>query len=236
MQITETTSTTPHHILIGIAECDRVRLLEKGVVRQDGETVFLRYDELAPDEQEKSFSQAVGIGTVLVVGPEVNGIQRGDVAILDYTVDKTSKFLVYNEGGQKVVRLDTRTIYKTEPIIIDANRRTPHPTIIHKAGDLESGTPIIAIVRDSIIYPMWPYLILEHKKPREDLIIKGGFWTPNDKEQFSDRRVIAAHASSFYKPGDIVICESDGIFDRRLGNQSFDVVFEHDIAALLVNK
>lgn len=233
MQVTETTKTIPHHVLIGIAEVDRYRLLEQEVRRPDGGIVFLRYDELAPDEQEKSFSQAVSVGTVLCVGPEVDDVRRGDLAILDYTVDKTSKFVVYNDGSEKVVRIDTRTVYKQEPLVVDANRRTPHPTIIHKAGDLESGTLLIAVVRDGIIRPMWPYILMEHRKPREELVVKGGVWAENDKDLFSDRRVIASHAKSFYKPGDTVICESDGVFDRKLMNQFFDVVFEHDIAAVL---
>lgn len=234
MPVTETTRTIPHHVLISIHEVDRIHLLEREVKRPDGGSVFLVFDELAPDEQEKSFSQAVSVGTVVSVGDEVDGVQRGDIALLDYTVDKTDKFIVYKNGKEKVVRVDTRTIYKQEPLIIDANRRTPHPTVVHKAGDLESGTLIIAVVRDQIIYPMWPYLLLEHKPPREDLVVKGGVWTTNDKDLFSDRKVIAAHGKSFYKPGDMVICESDGIFDRKLGKQSFDVVFEHDIAAVLL--
>jgi hypothetical protein len=225
----------PHHIYVRMSEQDRVRIFEQEVKRGDGKVVTLTIDTQAGKGEDKAYSQSLSIGTVIAIADNISGISVGDIAILDYTIDHSDELIIVEKEDEKIVRVDTRTLYEHETLIADANRRNSGPKVVYYKGDLKNQTLLIATIgKDGSIKPSFPYLVLEHRKKKDEFVIQNNEWVPNEEDPFTDRKVVAVWEGSDYKPGDEVICEESGIFDRQINETYFDIVSEKDIAAVLL--
>ncbi len=227
----------PHYIYVRMSEQDRVRIFEQEVKRGDGKIVTLTIDTQAGKGEDKAYSQSLSVGTVIAIADNIKGIKVDDIAILDYTIDHSDELVVTENEKEKVVRVDIRTLYEHETLIAEANRRNSGPKVVYYKGDLKNQTLLIATIgKDGLIRPSFPYLVLEHRKKKEEFIIQNNEWVPNDEDPYTDRKVVAVWEGSEYKPGDEVICEETGIFDRQINETYFDIVSEKDIAAVLLRE
>lgn len=226
----------PKHVLVRLSKADRRSLFEKPILLPDGRSAFMTIEEEAGKNFDKSYSQSVSVGTILAVGSEVTIAKPGDIALLDYIVDHTENFRISNDNGDKLVSISTETKFYKADLIIDANRRTPKPTPVHKKGELEEATLLIAVVRRGTIYPLFPYVFLNHKraekKYKQDE--NSPVWSAEIEESIIEREVLFSHEGSEFKKGDMILCESEHVFERQLHGQEFDVIFEQDIVAVLV--
>lgn len=233
-----TPTPMPNNVIIYISELDRRKLFEKPIVTIHGEQLWLTTGIKADENMENSYSQSVTVGTVVAVGSNVKGIQRNDYALLDYQVDLSNDFFLHSDGLGKYVSILANTSYEKEDLVIDSNRRTPHPTIVHKAGEFKSISMLIAVVRDDKVIANRPYVISEHEKPSSKFEQRGGLiFTTEEKRTAVKRKIIAVSErdredDAPLKPGDNVYIEDDAIFDREINGKVYDIFFETDVLAI----
>lgn len=226
--------TVRHHVLVRISEADRRQMFEKPIVRDDGEVVFLVTGIQAEQGTDASYAQSVSAGEVICVGADVEHVKVGDKVLLDYIVDLTEEIKLYQNKDEKLVRLDTRTIFRPADNIIPANRRTPHPTPAWRKGELDKASLLIAIVREGKLQALWPYLILEHKEVDSEFKMEEGsrFFTLEENEKEIVERKILSTSDSEFPEGSSVLCENDALFTRTVNGNIFDVVFIKDVFAV----
>lgn len=211
-------------------------MFEKEITRDDGEVIYLVTGIQAQAGFEKSYEQSISVGEVVLVGSGVNDIKAGDLVILDYMVDLLPEIIVSKNEQEKIVCLDLTTEFYDKKVFVDANRRTPHPTIIADKGQMKKATLLIAYVRDGVINPVWPYVFLEHVPPPSEFQVdgSGSFFTLIEEEQMVERKVLLVNKNTDFKAGEVILCDSDHIFPRELNGKKFDVIFQTDIAAIRV--
>lgn len=226
--------TRPNTVLVRILEADRKALFEKPIRLPNGETAYMTIDDMEEKGVDRSFAQTVSVGVVIAVGAGVEGVQVGDHAIMDYIVDLTEEILVTRDRKGKVVCMTTETKFRKEDRIIDANRRTPKPTVDYLKGDLEEAPLLIAVVRDGVIHCMKPYTILKHipysVKYKED---DSPIWSFQEVTEVVHRNVKFVFDGSEHKPEEMVLCENSSIFERSMNGQPFDIIFDFDILATI---
>lgn len=128
---------------------------------------------------------------MICVGAEVDDdLQVGDRVLLDYIVDMTDGIILFHNEDEKVVRLDTRTIFYDKDKVVPANRRTPHPTPVWKKGWLKTASLVIAVVRNNQLMARWPYVVMEHVERDSEFKMEEGsrFYTMEEEERDCSRK------------------------------------------------
>lgn len=218
----------PDNILIYLSEEERRKLFEKPIVNNEGKLIWLVTGIPADAGLDESFSQGLDVGIVMGVGRDVQGIEVGDTALVDYIVDLSEEYVVESDDRGKLVSLRARTIYETEDLIVDANRRTPHPTVVQRRGDLREPSMIIAVIRGKEILPNEPYIFFTHTDEGQDWRRTYSIYT-QEKPVVVRRKVVAVYPGSTFQAGDEILIEEEAIFDRMLAGNRFDIAFEHDL-------
>jgi len=223
----------PYDILISISEDDRDMLYNKRLKTPTGELLSTICVDM-PNEfgSDPAFSQDVNIARVEDVGSAVTGIGIGDLVIIDYLVDTTPNFVIEEAWAGKTCVLDTRTQYYDETKKVPANRNTKVGTFVYKKGEMKSYSLVIASIKGSTVIPNSPYIFLEHKKD-EDPIEVSGIQVKEPAKHVIERKVLFTYLGCKIEAGLIALVESDFIFQRRIGENVFDVCFHSDIVGFI---
>lgn len=222
------------NVLVRVSEAERRKMFEKPITRDDGSVVNLIIGIQAEHGFEDVFAQAVSIGEVVMVGSNVTDMEVGDLVLLDYIVDTMLDIIVSKNDEEKVVCLDTKSEFYDRTYIVDANRRTPQPTIVYNKGEMKSASLIIAYIRGDNIYTRWPYVLLEHVAPKSEFEMKGKFFeVAPEEEGMTERTILLPSDRSRYRTGQRVACQAEHLYSRELNGKKFDVIFDGDIAGII---
>lgn len=223
----------PNKVLIRINKHDRKKTFEKDITRFDGEVIQLITSLEANQGEEASYGQAVQVGDVIGVGANVDWVKEGDRAILDYTVDINDSNVVYAYSQHdKVVCINAISRYHDSDFIIPANKNRQTDQYVYRVGDLDESSMLIGVIRDGVILPNFPYVILAYRPIKQEYIQpKGTLHMMLVEESIISRTVIAVHPQSKLKIGDVIVVESDSLFDRSADEKMMSVVYEHDVLA-----
>lgn len=220
------------YVIIRIKQEDRDNLFSKMIVRNDGTMARLFTAVEAEKNSEESYSQSVTIGEVVAVGKDVVGIQAGDTAIMDYTVDVSEEYIVQELSDGKLVCVRAVTTYKTTDCVVDANRRTPHPTVVHRTGEVDEFSMVIGAVRNGDVYAVKPYLFCEPHDGVGAWVKAGALYVVDtEREEVVERKVLHAYEGCGVKEGEVICVHTDGVFDRTLNGRRFDIVPMHEVMA-----
>lgn len=223
----------PYDILVSISEDDRDTLFNKKLKTPTGELLTTICVDIQNEfGSDPAFSQDVNIARVEDVGSEVKGIDIGDLVIIDYLVDTTPEFVIEEGWAGKTCVLDTRTEYYDESKKVPANRRTKVSAYVYKKGEMKSYSLVIAIIKGHTVIPNFPYIFMEHKKD-EDMIEVSGIQVKEAAKHVIERKILFTHLGCKMEPGHTALVESDFIFQRRIGENVFDVCFQSDIVGLI---
>lgn len=224
----------PNKVLVKISEEIRRLVFEKTIVDIHGQKFFLVTKIKEEEGFDEYFAQGVSVGEVVSVGSNVTNIQVGDTVMLDYIVDVNNSYNVLVEQDYKIVSVNAITKYMKEDLIAPPNRKKSRSTIVHRKGELDEGSLVIAIIRGDVIIPNSPYLLMEYKEENLDEFFEQSgavVWSRSKSTPIVERKVLFVPENSEYKPGDILLIEEDAIFSRSFGDSKFDVAYEHEVIA-----
>lgn len=223
----------PHDVLINISEADRDMLFNKRLKTPGGELLTTICIDIQNEfGTDPAFSQDVNIAKVECVGSDVTGIGKGDLVIIDYLVDTTDDFIIEEIWTGKICVLDSRTEYYTDTKKVPANRNTKVATFVYKAGEMKSYSLIIAIIKGNIVIPNSQYIFMAHEKPKQLKQVLGETIQEPDKN-IVERKVLFTYLGCKIEAGLTALVESDFIFQRRIGENVFDVCFHSDIIGFI---
>lgn len=218
----------PYHILIKISESERDKLFNKRLKTDDGRILSILQDIVHSSDTDDFFSQDVNAAEVIEVGEGVTSIQKGDTVIIDYLVDTTDEYTAWEEWAGKFCVLDIRTLYYTKDLMIPASQKTKVDTFVFKAGEMDSYSFVIAVIRNNVVIPNSPYIFTEHKDSAKDEFSNGIQYSETEKHIIK-RKLLFGHPNCKLPIGKEVILESDFIFFRKIGETVFDICFESDV-------
>ena len=216
----------PTKVLAKITKGEWDALFSINIKRADGTIAKLFTDVEENEGYEKRFQDNVSVGTIVAVGSKLKGIQKGDVAILDYLVTGTNDSLVGYHKGHKTVAIPANTTYHTSDSTPQLDGR-----LTWKKGEFDQISPLLGVVRMKKLYARSPYVFLEYQNPAKLNIAASGVMA-EVVDDVCVRRVIGASADSGYKDGDEVYLKEETLFSRQLDGKEISVVFEQDIMGL----
>jgi len=223
-----------NNVLVRISEAERRKIFEKPITRDDGTVVNLVVAIKADLGFDAAYSQTVPVGEVVMTGKDVKEVNVGDLVLLDYIVDALPDIIVSRNDEEKIVCISSISEFYDKTFIIDANRRTPHPTVVYNKGDMKTASLIIAAIQDGVINPVWPYTMLEHVQPKSEFEMKGNFFQDTPEEEgMVERTVLIPNKQSEFKAGQRITCDVSHLYYRELDGKRFDVIFDSDIAGVI---
>lgn len=217
-----------NHVIVRISAEERRKLFDVPVKRNDGSLVWLNVNQEAEAFTDKWYEQSVTVGEVLAVGAHVKNIHPGDLAIMDYTVDKTAEHVLWENEEEKCIRVLAVSSFKQAREVIPANRRTPHPTLLCNAGDPDELSNIIGVVRNGTIYPVFPYIFLEYEGIDDEWKQRDGsvLYTQQLIEPVVYRTVSFVSEQSQFRPGQRLAFDVEDLFERMFEGKRFDIGWE----------
>lgn len=219
------------HIMVQLSSDDRRKLFEKPITTTDGRVINLVIKLEAFEQEDAWYEQRMSHGEIVGVGADMGWIMNGDIAILDYTVDADPKRIVHEDADGKYIVIDSRVAYCDSDIILYANRKTPHDTIIQNKGDVEFLTPLLFVKRGDSLIANAPWVVLEHVKLNDEFEESEGseIATREVMTRIVHRKILATSDDSSYKPGQTAVIEWDCIFDKYIDGAIVEVALEDDI-------
>jgi co-chaperonin GroES (HSP10) len=226
----------PGKILVRINKKEKSAMFEKEIHCDDGTTVNLITSIEASENSEAQYTQSIHAGDVIAVAGDIDWIKVGDRAMLDYIADVDGDVVAYKDiNKDKYICIEVNAKYHDSDFLIPADRNRSYDKYLFKKGDLDTSSMLIAIMRDGVLIPNFPYVILAYRNLKS-IVSQAGIMTIEVEETVIERVVIATHSRSRLKVGDHVIIEAESMFDRKTDGKMVSVVFEHDVLATVVTE
>lgn len=223
----------PDGVMIKIKKSDTDALYSKWITKNDGTKVQL-FLQAEPEQHDVARSSIfVSSGEVVQVGINVSGVEEGDTAILDYTVDNfVDNVLYYDDEENKYVVIDGTTTFHTEDFIVYANRKNPKDTLVYRRGDMDTVSPLLGMIRGEKLIARRPYVFLEHKSNVVDKTTQSGI-VYSQTEDVIERKVLAVSEQSEKSFGvvqneTVVIFDKD-VFNVKVSSNTIQCVMDEDI-------
>lgn len=239
-----------NRVLIRIANKDRDSQFIKHIVKDDGSTSFIyvnskykmeavqggsqRLVELdaADDRSSNYFART---GEILAVGVGVEGIEKGDIAILDYKVDNDDSINVGGDETGKWVTPIAVTSYIKEDVIAPANRQFPKDRIMAKKGEIDNVSDIIGVIRDGNVHAIAPYVFMKFVPPSAEKKTFSGI-IYDEPTRILETKILSAskYSMEFYGIGDgatIKVKETD-TFKIEVNNAIYLVCNDIDVISI----
>lgn len=224
----ETIQIVPHwdKVLIKVSKSNWNSLFSKYITVK-GKKVELFLDTQEEEGYEKRFQQNVSVGQIVAVGEKVDGLLKGDVAIIDYTVTGNDDALIGFVNGDRVVSIPAYSTYHEEDSPPQMNGRHSYVE-----GDFDYLAKLLGVIRGGKLIAFSPYVFLKHEDANKLKVSKEGLMY-EDVDQIVKREVLASGEDSVCSEGDTILLKESDLFPRVIDGKEISVVFESDIIAVL---
>lgn len=223
----------PDSLMIKMMREDRDALFSKWIVRNDGTKVQLFLQSEPEKSSDRSSSIYISSGEIVQVGSEVKGINEGDIAILDYTVDNfTDNILYFDDEGNKFIVVDATTTFHSGDHWVYASRNNPRDTLVSKKGDLDIISPVLGIVRNEELIARQPYVFINHLS---NVVKKKSTFgiTYEEEEEVMERTVLSVSEKSGIKygikDGQIIMAKDSDVFDIKIKDYFIQAILDQDV-------
>lgn len=217
----------PDKVLIKITQTEWSNMFSVWIRRDDGTRVQLFTDVEEDHSYERRFQQNLSVGTIVAAGSNVEGILKGDVAIIDYLVTGSDDALVGITNGNRLIAIPAKTTYHTEDALPYVDGKKAWIT-----GDYDTVSPLLGVVRMGKLIAMRPYVFLKYENAVKTMVAEGGSMYET-ADPICTREIISAHPQSGYKDFDKVILKEADLFERIIDGKTISVILEEDILAVV---
>lgn len=217
----------PDRVLIKITAAEWNHLFSIWVKRDDGTSVQLFTDIEEDESFDRRFQQNVSVGSIVASGKNVEGILKGDVAIIDYLVTAADESMVGVTNGNRLVAIPAKTTYHTEDAAPFVDGKKAWVT-----GDYDTISPLLGVVRMGKLIARRPYVFLKYEKAEQLKVSEAGT-IYEEVEPICTREVISAHPDTGLKDGDKVVLKEANLFFRAIDGKTISIIFEEDILCVI---
>lgn len=222
----------PHKVLLRFRNDEyEDALVVSKVKTNDGKIIKIYQNDWRKDKDYRS-SVFRKKAEVLQVGRGVNGIQEGDIAIVDYKLDNDESAEIGYDNIGKLVICNATTTFVEEDVWVEPNMLNQKKRLLAKAGDLQNITMVLGVIRNGKILAKEPYVFLE-KKPNKE--IKKTFYgiIYEEKYEKQEYKVISTSVETQNKfniyPDNIVTVYEKDLFEVIVNDTTYLVCNDIDV-------
>lgn len=224
----------PDCVMVKISAEDREKLYTKWVVRNDGSKVQLFIQPDYSNDVTQRSKIFVNVAEVVQIGSSVKGIEIGDTAILDYTIDNdVDNVLYYDDDKNKFIVVQATTILHQYDEWAYATRKSPRDVKVSAKGDIQTVSPILGLIRKDKLIARFPYIFLEHLPTvvKKESALVGIVY--EEHEFILERKILSVSPESEKRYGmkenQKVILQDPDMFDINLGEGKIQAVIDNDV-------
>jgi len=217
----------PERVMIKITQGEWDALFTVNVRRADGSVVSLFTDVEESEGFEGRLQQNLSVGAIVAAGSKVEGILKGDIAIIDYLVTGNDDNLIGVTNGKRLIAIPAKTTYHTDDAapFVDGKKAWVK-------GDYDTVSPLLGVVRMGKLIARRPYVFLSYESASQLKVAKTGMMY-EETEPICTREVLSAHPDSGMKEGDKVKLREADLFFRHIAGKTISVIFEEDIICVV---
>lgn len=200
------------------------------ITRVDGSEVDMSINTPAAEMDDRAATIFVQIGTVELVGKNIEEIIPGDTAIISYEIfNDPSKIISRDENGILFLVNPTTTYHDSDNVAF-GNQRNHRMQLVWEKGEVNEASQLLGIVRDGLILANGPYVFfyyVNNKKDKQAWIVE-----EEDKDIVRSRVLSISKVSEekyFVKKNDFVLFRYLDSFDVKIGDTTFVLVNDSDM-------
>lgn len=224
----------PDCVMVKIKKEDRDALYSKWIVRNDGTKVQLFIQPDYSNDTTQRSKVFVNTGEIVQIGSNVSGIEIGDTAILDYTIDNDiDNVLYFDDDKNKYVVVTGTTVLHQYDEWAYATRNSPRDVRVASKGDIKIVSPILGLLRGEKLIARFPYVFLEHLPTivRKESKLSGIVY--EEHEDILERTILSVSEESQKRFGmknnQKVILQDMDVFTVKLNDGQIDCVLDNDV-------
>lgn len=228
-------------LLIRIAKEERSALSEKTIITNEGIATKLYLNtpwekpkgQDGDDQAQDNNKLSVRYGTIIGLSEGICGYKKGDIAILDYTVDIDDSYLVKMDNGDKIVSVPCKTTLCDSELIATTYDKDyiERNVIVHKPGEVDQLSLVLGIVRNSKFIPNDHYVFCEPHYPEPQSLI---LFTPaKTEETHVQRTVIFSPKNSGLKPGQDIVAILNSNMPLIIAGRPLEIIPITDILGVV---
>lgn len=224
----------PDCVMVKISAEDREKLYTKWIVRNDGSKVQLFIQSELDKNSIQRSKLFVNIAEVVQIGSDVTGIEIGDIAILDYTIDNdVDNVLYFDDDKNKFIVIAGTTILHQYDEWAYATRQSPRDVKVSAKGDIQTVSPILGLLRKDKLIARFPYVFLNHRPTtvKKESALVGIVY--EEHEYILERIILAVSSESEkrygMKEGQKVLLQDPDMFDVSLKEGKIQCVLDSDV-------
>lgn len=205
-------------ILVRISKELRDSIFEKEIDTPNGKVKLWQAIQ-ATDEMDERLS-FLNVHTAIVeeVSHKIDWIKKGDTALINYDVCNSAERFVRKEGEDDIYWVQVNTTYHTEEKIAYQNIHSQRDQIVHSAGDYDTLSPLLGIIREGELIANNPYVFLTHESNIKTMVSKTGLMYEQEDKIF-EREVLSVHPDNEdIAKGDRVVVDDFDIFAVKIGD------------------
>lgn len=221
-------------ILVRIQHEDRLALTEKEIKTSAGQSVKF-YLASAEEKVRDKTELTVRIGRVMGMSEGVGGVKKGDIAILDYTVDVDDEYFVTWDGKDKIVSVPClTTLCRGELVATSYDEKfIERNVIVQKTGDVDQLSLVLGLIRGTQFIPNDHYVFCEYEpeQPPTSSLIMFNQVVPTHTH--IERTIAFVGKQSKLKEGQRILAMKDSNMTLTLANNTFEIIPVTDILATI---
>lgn len=165
----------PNRVIVRFADDDyQNMLLGKPITCDDGSVVQLTIKKDWNKQMDASSTVFRRTAEVIQVGSNVDDIEIGDTAIMDYKVDNDESIVVGRDDVGKLVACLGVSKYYKQSTYRYANRLNQKDMLMDAEGSLEGVSDILGVIRNGKLIAKDPYVFLKFQSPKEMKVSSAG--------------------------------------------------------------
>lgn len=200
------------------------------ITRVDGSEVDMTINTLAEEMDDRAATIFVQIGTVELVGKNIEDIIPGDTAIISYEIfNDPSKIISKDENGILFLVNPFTTYHDTENVAF-GNQKNHRMQLVWEKGEVNEASQLLGIVRGGLIIANDPYIWLKYNDAKENNLNLFK-WDEENEIIISDIISISKLSESKYgvKAGEKIYFRYLDSFDLKISDSVFLLMNDSDM-------
>lgn len=212
----------PDNIIVKLSKEAWEKLFYKDIKNIKGKKIRL-FTQIEEEEGfDKKYAQYLTMGEIMAIGDDVEGVEKGDLAILDYVVSNAPDYLVGSINGDRIVSIRAKTTYHID----DAPSHNGKPAYVK--GDYDYLSKLLGVVRGDQLISFSPYVFLD-SKPTSIMLVSETGMLLEKKEKIVKRHSVSCPTTSTFKTGQELVFKEEDCFVLRIAHKEVSIVHQEDI-------
>lgn len=167
------------------------------ITKEDGSKSRLELNVPAQEIDDRAASIFAETGIVEEVGDGVEGIKKGDIAIISYELFNDYRKMLSEDDNGRLFIVDPVTTYHQEDNIAYGDQNNPRNQLVWNQGEIDNVSQLLGIIQGEELIANHPYIFLNYLPEEQEFKAGGLMYT--DSPEVIERQILSISKTSTKK-------------------------------------